>query len=168
MSVVLVTGRLTLRELETTDLDAVAGMLTDRELMRHWPRSYTRDEAAGWIARQRERYARDGHGYWLAIDRDSGRVVGQAGVMSIELDHKPEMALGYILRREFWGRGYATEAAAAVRDRAFGTTPHERVVALVRPVNLLSQRVVRRLGMRASGLTTYAGLEHVIFAVGRS
>lgn len=168
MSVVLETVRLTLRELETTDLDVVAGMLTDREVMRHWPRPYTRDEAVDWIARQRERYARDGHGYWLAVESDSGRVVGQAGVMSIELNHKLEMALGYILRREFWGRGYATEAAAAVRDRAFETTPHDRVVALVRPVNLLSQRVVRRLGMRASGLTTYAGLEHVIFAVRRS
>src|SRR5712671_7880085 len=138
MSVVLETRRLTLRELQTTD----------REVMRHWPRPYTRDEAVDWIARQRERYAREGHGYWLAVDRDSGRVVGQAGAMNIELNHKPEMALGYILRREFWGRGYATEAAAAVRDRAFGTTPRERVVALVRPVNLLSQRVVRRLGMR--------------------
>jgi RimJ/RimL family protein N-acetyltransferase len=168
MSVILETGRLTLRELETTDLDDVAGMLADREVMRHWPRPYSRDEAVDWIARQRERYARDGHGYWLAVDRGSGRVVGQAGVMTIELNRKPEVALGYILRREFWGHGYATEAAAAIRDRVFATTPHERVVALVRPVNLLSQRVVRRLGMRASGLTTYAGLEHVIFAVDRS
>ena len=168
MSVILETGRLTLRELETTDLDAVADILADREVMRHWPRPYTRDEAIDWIARQRERYARDGHGYWLAVDRGTGHVVGQAGVMTIEVNRKPEAALGYILRRDFWGRGYATEAAAAVRDRAFATTEHDRVVALVRPVNLLSQRVARRLGMRPNGFTTYAGLEHVIFAVGRA
>lgn len=167
MSVILETGRLTLRELETTDLDVVAGMLADREVMRHWPRPYTRDEAVGWIARQRERYTRDGHGYWLVLESDGGRVVGQAGAMTIELNRQPEVALGYILRRDFRGRGYATEAAAAVRDRAFATTGHDRVIALIRPVNLLSQRVARRLGMRANGFTTYAGLEHVIFAVGR-
>jgi RimJ/RimL family protein N-acetyltransferase len=167
MSVILETRRLTLRELETSDLDLVAGMLADREVMRHWPRPYTRDEAVDWIERQRQRYARDGHGYWLAVESGGGRVVGQAGVMTLEVNRKPEAALGYILRREFWGLGYATEAAAAVRDRAFETTPCDRVVALVRPVNLLSQRVARRLGMRADGLTTYAGLEHVIFAVDR-
>lgn len=167
MSVILATRRLTLRELQTTDLDVVAGMLADREVMRHWPRPYTRDEAVDWIARQRDRYARDGHGYWLAVDTGSGRVVGQAGVMTLELNRRPEAALGYILRRDVWGLGYATEAAAAVRDHAFRTTPCDRVVALVRPVNLPSQRVARRLGMRAVGLTTYAGLEHVIFAVGR-
>jgi RimJ/RimL family protein N-acetyltransferase len=167
MSVILKTGRLTLRELETTDLDVVAGMLADREVMRHWPRPYTRVEAVEWIARQRERYALDGHGYWLTVEGDSGCVVGQAGLMTIELNRRPAAALGYILRREFRGRGYATEAAAAVRDRAFATTAHDRVVALVRPVNLPSQRVARRLGMRADGLTIYAGLEHVIFAVAR-
>jgi RimJ/RimL family protein N-acetyltransferase len=168
MSVILETGRLALRELETTDLDVVAGMLADPDVMRHWPRRYTRAEAADWIARQRERYARDGHGYWLAVHRKTGRIVGQAGVMTVEVNRRQEAALGYILRREHWGEGYATEAAAAVRDHGFATTTHDRVVALVRPVNVLSQGVARRIGMRPTGLTTYSGLAHVIFAVDRA
>ncbi|HYV86835.1 MAG TPA: GNAT family N-acetyltransferase [Patescibacteria group bacterium] len=167
MRVVLETDRLALREMEPSDLDVVAAMLADREVMRHWPRPYTRDEAIDWIARQRARYARDGHGYRLAVDRGTGRVVGQAGVMTIEVNRRPELALGYILRREHWGEGYATEAAAAVRDHGFATTTHDRIVALVRPVNLPSQGVARRLGMRPAGLTTYSGLAHVIFALDR-
>jgi RimJ/RimL family protein N-acetyltransferase len=167
MRVILETARLALRELEAGDLDVVAGMLADPEVMRHWPRPYTRDEAVDWIARQRERYAKEGHGYWLAVDRHTDEAVGQAGVMTLTVNGRPEVGLGYILRRDFWGHGYATEAAAAARDHGFATTTHPRIIALVRPVNLLSQAVARRLGMRPRGMTTYSGMEHVIFAVER-
>jgi len=54
-----------------------------------------------------------------------------------------------------------------VRDHGFATTTHDRIVALVRPVNLPSQGVARRLGMRPAGLITYSDLAHVIFAVER-
>jgi RimJ/RimL family protein N-acetyltransferase len=165
---ILATDRLLLREMEIADLDPVATMLGDPEVMRHWPRPYTRAEAREWILKQRERYARDGRGYWLAIERRTGDIVGQAGILSMEVNRRPEVALGYILGRDYWGLGYATEAAAVARDHAFATTGHDRVVALIRPVNLLSLAVARRLGMRPVGRTMHSNLDHLVLAVGRT
>ncbi len=141
------TPRLILREMDMADLDAVAAMLSDSEVMRFWPRPYTRSEAAEWVERQRARYRRDGCGYWLAVLKDSGRPVGQAGVIMMEVDGTREPALGYIIDRPFWRRGYATEAAAAGRDWAFETLGCSRVITLVRPENIPSIGVALKLGM---------------------
>ena len=66
---ILETARLKLRELVPADLDFMAEMLADADLMRYYPRRLTGDLSADWIARQRERYAADGYGLWLAIGR---------------------------------------------------------------------------------------------------
>src|SRR5262245_30079542 len=125
MSVILHTPRVTLRELEDSDLDVVAAMLTDAEVMRYWPAPFTREEAAAWIARQRERYARDGCGYWLALERATGEPIGQVGLMRVEVEGVPDLGLGYILARAYWGRGLAQEAAAACCEKAFAAgAPH--------------------------------------------
>src|SRR5581483_10927925 len=109
----ITTERLTLRELELGDLDFVASILGDAEVMRYWPAPLTREQAVEWIERQRERYARDGCGYWLAVDRATGAPVGQAGVLMLNWSGEPRPALGYMIHRPFWRRGYATEAARA-------------------------------------------------------
>ena len=87
------TPRLLLRELEAGDLEVTAALLGDRHVMRYWPRPFTRDEAADWIARQRERYGRDGHGYWLLLERATGRPIGQAGLMNCDVDGVRELGL---------------------------------------------------------------------------
>src|ERR671917_591908 len=108
---VLETPRLILRELDPDDLDFVAALLADPEVMRYWPRPYTREEAEAWVRRQRERYARDRHGYWLAVEKATGQPVGQAGLLTVEVEGVEEPALGYIIHRPFWRRGFAVEAA---------------------------------------------------------
>ena len=164
---VLETPHLVLRELDPGDLDFVAAMLADPEVMRYWPRPYSREEAEGWVRRQRERYTRDGYGYWLAIERATGRPVGQAGLLAMEVDGVEEAALGYIIHRPFWRRGFAAEAAAATLDYAFGTLGKARVIAPIRPENEPSLAVARKLGMEAERPTSFAGFEHLIFAVSR-
>ena len=161
---ILQTERLLLREMSLDDLDFLAEMLGHPEVMRYWPRPHTRDEAVAWIERQLQRYADDGCGYWLAIDRASGRPVGQAGVMQIEVDGVAEPALGYILHRPYWGRGLALEAARGCLEWAFAQPGCERVVCLVRPENVPSLRVAIRLGLLPEKLTTHAELTHLVFA----
>jgi RimJ/RimL family protein N-acetyltransferase len=75
------------------------------------------------------------------------------------------MGLGYIIHRPFWGRGFATEAAAASRDHAFEMLGEQRVIAPVRPENIPSQRVALKLGMQPEKRTMYAGFEHISFVV---
>ena len=168
MSVILETPRLTLRELTQDDLDFVAEMLAHPEVMHFWPRPYTRNEAADWIQRHRERYTRDGFGYWLALDKAGGRPIGQVGLLRQELDGVIETGIGYIVHRPFWGNGYATEAALACRNHAFAKLGKLRVTATVRPENLPSRRVAERIGLKFERMTTWAGLPHMLYSVTRS
>ncbi len=164
MSLILRTERLELREIETSDLDALAALLGDPEVMRFWPRRQSRDEAAEWIRRQRERYARDGFGYWLALDRSSGAVAGQAGLLMQELEGERHVGLGYMLHRECWKRGLAQEASRGCMEWGRARLGLERLVCLVRPENVPSLRTAISLGFKPEKLIVYADLPHLVFA----
>ncbi|HET9222137.1 MAG TPA: GNAT family N-acetyltransferase [Roseiflexaceae bacterium] len=168
MNPVLETSRLALRTLDLADLDFIAAMLAHPEVMRFWPRCYSRDQAEAWIRRQQDRYAQDGCGYWLAIDKASGHPVGQAGILILEIDGAVEAGLGYLIHRPFWQRGYATEAAAACCGYAFSALGKPRIVAPIRPENAGSQAVARKLGMQPERQTLYAGFDHLIFVLARA
>ncbi len=116
---VLESPRIRFREMSLPDIDYIASLLGDPEVMRFWPRCYTRLEAEAWVNRMEQRYARDGHGYWLALDRATDQPIGQAGLLMCDVDGVTEPSLGYIVDRRFWRRGLATEAAATIRDHAF-------------------------------------------------
>ena len=99
---VLETQRLMLCQLEPSDLDAILPMMSDAEVMRFWPQPYTRESASTWISHWVQHYSEDGCGYWLARDRHSGEVVGQAGVLLQDLgEEEPEAGLGYIIHRPY-------------------------------------------------------------------
>jgi len=168
MRVILETPRLLLRELSLSDLDFVAELIGHPEVMHFWPKTYTRDEAEAWIRRQQDRYARDGCGYWLALNKATGQPIGQAGLLVHGLDGVPVTDIGYIIHRPFWRRGYATEAAAHCRDYGFGTLEKERLVVLVRPENAVSVSVARKIGFTRERETNYAGFAHIVFARSRS
>ncbi len=165
---VLSTPRLRLGEMRLSDLDFVAAMLADAEVMRFYPRCYSRDEARAWVERQLERYARDGHGLWLVEDRSTGEPVGQVGLVIQTIDGAAEAEIGYLVHRPFWRRGLAAEAAAAVRDHAFGRLRKERVISLIRPDNVASQGVARKLGMRVEKQAVFAGVRHDVWSLARA
>ena len=76
----------------------------------------------------------------------------------------PEYELGYALGTRWWGLGYATEAASAVRDYALGELALPRVLALVRPDNAASIHVVEKIGMERVGTRSSDGVEHLLYA----
>jgi [ribosomal protein S5]-alanine N-acetyltransferase len=167
----LESARLRMRELEVSDLPFVCSMLGDAEVMRFYPKCLDRDESLAWIERQRARYADDGHGLWLLEERDSGLPVGQVGLVMQELMGFPRPRypeVGWLLHRSYWKRGYATEAAARVREHAHDTLGYDEVISLIRPENEPSQAVTRRLGMQVIGETTFVELRHLVFGASRS
>ncbi len=167
MRPVLETPRLALREMSPSDLDFVAAMLAHPEVMRYYPRLYSRDEAREWIERQLGRYARNGHGLWLVLDRATGEPVGQVGLVLQLVDGVEEPEIGYLIHRPFWRQGLATEAALGVRNWAFEILGLERVISLIRSENLPSQGVARKLGMAPGKRVQFHELEHIVFAVRR-
>jgi RimJ/RimL family protein N-acetyltransferase len=149
------------------DLDFVASMLADPAVMRFYPKTLNRGAAEVWVRRQMRRYRDDGHGLWLVLDRESGEPVGQVGLLNQHVDGADEAEIGYLLASSRWGRGYATEAAAAARDHAFRALGKGRVISLIRPENVPSQRVAVRIGMRVEKRAQFAGHEHLVFALAR-
>ena len=166
MKLIFETPRLALREMTEEDLDFVAEMLADPEVMRYYPKCYSRQEADAWLRRMLDRYARDGHALWLVQDRITRQRLGQVGLLMQTVNGLAEAEVGYLIHRPFWRRGFAREAAAATRDYAFITLGKPHVISLIRPENLPSQGVARKLGMSARpGTVPHGGFEHLVFEV---
>jgi RimJ/RimL family protein N-acetyltransferase len=166
--IVLETPRLLLREMTRGDIDFIARMMAHPEVNHFYDRRFTRAESETWLERQLERYHRDGKGLWLVIEREGGQPVGQVGLAFQDVEGKRHPEIGWLLDRPFWGRGYATEAGAATRDAALGEWGYDHVISLIRPVNLASQRVALRLGMKESRRVQFHGYEHCVFEIARA
>ena len=169
MKPLIETARLILCEMSVDDLDFVATMLANPEVMRFYPKCYSREEAQVWIERQLRRYARHGHGLWLVLEKATGRPVGQVGLLLQRIDGVEEKEVAYLIHRPFWHQGFATEAAAACRDYAFTVFDRSRVIALIRPENAPSQAVAARIGMTPNpGTVQHSGLDHTVYSISRA
>lgn len=141
------TARLRFRAMGPADLDDLAALLGDPQVMAYYPAPKTRAEAAAWIAWNEENYARYGHGLWI-VETHDGAFVGDCGLTWQRVGGELRLEVGYHVRRELQGRGYATEAAAACRDAARDVLGADELVAIVHPDNAASLRVAEKLGMR--------------------
>jgi [ribosomal protein S5]-alanine N-acetyltransferase len=132
------------------DLDAMADVFRDPEVMRFGPGPQSREWVQGWLRGCLEDYYRKwGFGLWAVVHKPDRRVIGFCGLTRFEdIDGQPEIEIGYRLARAFWGRGLATEAAGAVRDYAFCVLVLPRLVSIIDPQNAASVRVAEKNGMR--------------------
>ena len=163
----LETERLRLRPLRMDDLDAVHQVIGDRHSMRFYPWTFTRDMARRWIDQTLERYERDGFGLLAIEERATGEMVGDCGATIQSVDDEPFVELGWHVRRDRQGRGYATEAGGACRDQAWNVVDTDLLISLIRPENVASWTVARRLGFRPWRGTVRAGMGHVVWRLDR-
>jgi RimJ/RimL family protein N-acetyltransferase len=167
MSIVLETPRLLLRHLQHDDVDAIFAVIGDPVTMQYYPRTFGRKDADEWIERNLGRYAEQGHGLYAVVLRSTGDVIGDCGLVTQQIEGEPLLEVGYHLRRDQWGNGYATEAARGCVKHAFRTLGAEKVISLIRPENLPSRRVAERNGMRIEREVTFCGLPHLVYAMKR-
>lgn len=139
------TARLRFREMVGDDLDSMAALLGDPDVMRFYPAPKSRDEAAAWIARNRQRYEELGHGLWI-VELHDGTFVGDCGLTQQPVGDRSVLEVGYHVRPELQGSGLATEAATACRDLA-RSVGEPRLAAIIHVRNRASQRVAEKLGM---------------------
>jgi RimJ/RimL family protein N-acetyltransferase len=155
-----------LRVLRLDDADAFAELLGDVEVMRFLGgETVPRDQAPAVVQKWLDRWDANGLGPFAIERRDDGRVVGRAGIIVwhtrgwrnstfAEAGDRAQPELGWALMRAHWGNGYATEAARAVRDWARREQAVARLISLIAPENVRSQRVAERLGAEAAETVT--------------
>ena len=111
-----------------------------------------------------DRYQREGHGLWAMVLKESGELIGDCGCTLQEVDGAYHVEIGYHVRRDLWGGGYATEAAQACTQYAFTTLGFDRVISLIRPENLQSIRVAEKNGLTCEKIIFWRGYDHCIYA----
>jgi RimJ/RimL family protein N-acetyltransferase len=119
------------------------------------------------VERNLRRYDEHGYGLFAVTLKNRADVIGDCGVIHQLVDGEPELEVGYHFRRDHWGWGYATEAARACMVLAFDTLGAEKVISLIRPENVPSQRVACRNGMKVERQVMHYGLPHLVYAMRR-
>ena len=144
------TERLILRRLTASDHEALESLFGNAEVMKSSVDGpLNSEEVATWLSDQIELYkSSNGIEILAVISEATSELIGYCGLtLYPDIDGVPEIEIGYRLVRKFWGSGYATEAAIAIRDYAFTDLRVDRLVALIEPVNKRSIRVAEKLGM---------------------
>lgn len=143
----LQTARLTLRPYQRDDVDRVFPILSNPTTMQFWQQPLTHEEVLKWVDRSLQSYGQQGFGRYAVILKEHDQLIGDVGLLATTMIDQPVIDLGYIIHHPWWGKGYAIEAAAVVRDYAF-TTLDLPTLHVNMPWNHRgSQRVAERLGM---------------------
>jgi RimJ/RimL family protein N-acetyltransferase len=162
----LETERLVLRMFRDSDTDAYAEMMADPQVVRFLGgKPLSRMEAWRSMAMIVGHWQLRGYGMWAVEERASGEMVGRVGCWRPE--GWPGVEVGWTLRRAYWSRGFATEAARASLAYAFEKLNQTRVISLIAPENIASIRVAERLGERPGDDWEILGTKVVIYGIER-
>jgi ribosomal-protein-alanine N-acetyltransferase len=149
MPAVLETPRLRLRPYRDSDLDGLAELCADPEVMRHFPETLDRAAAAAMGERIKAHFDRNGFGPWSVEIKGEADYAGFVGLMAptFETHFTPCVEVGWRLARRHWRKGYATEGARAALAHGFETLGCDQIVSMTVPANKRSRAVMERLGM---------------------
>ena len=147
--IILTTNRLVLRHLELGDLDALYALYRDPEMRRYFPDGIrTFDET-----REELEWHQHGHprhpelGLWATVERETGKFLGRCGLLPWTIDGSLEVELAYMIAKDHWGLGLATEAAQGIVRYAREQLGRTRLICLITHGNIASTRVAEKVGM---------------------
>jgi [ribosomal protein S5]-alanine N-acetyltransferase len=160
----LLTQRLALRPLRESDLDVLASIYADPAVMRFLGGPRTREDTRTRLSWMIAAHREQGFGLWATTLRADGTLIGRCGIIVQDVEGQTEHEIAYLLGSQWWGRGYATEAAAAIRDHARARLGFDRTISLIDPANTASQAVARRIGMQHERDLVFEGRPTSIFA----
>ena len=144
---ILETKRCVVRELSLDDLDALFELYGDGEIDKYTDSLYPYEEEKEFQRAYIENmYRYFGYGLWLVFSKETGQLIGRAGLEHREYNEEIELELGYIIGTQYQGQGYATEVCKAILDYARENTGFERVNALIENGNTASENVAKKLG----------------------
>ncbi len=159
------TKRLVIREFSEEDLDALAPILGDPQVMEYSVTGPLSREGASEYLQKRilQHYREHGCGLWALISKETNQLIGFAGPIHQEIDGEPCVEIGYRLVSSEWGKGLATEATIAVRDYCLKELKFDKLIAIIEPNNVRSARVIEKAGFKLSKQTIFHGFNVGIY-----
>jgi RimJ/RimL family protein N-acetyltransferase len=143
------TKRLLLRRLVLDDLDQLFALYRDPEIRRYFPEGVLNYEDT----KEELEWFLNGHpkhpelGLWATIHKETGKFIGRCGLLPWTIEGQSEVEIAYLLDKAFWKQGLATEAAAGILHYGFEQLNLSRLICMIDPENVASQRVAERIGM---------------------
>lgn len=156
--------RLILRTVTPEDFEDVHEMIADQRVMKFVAGTKTKSETQQWLEWILAEYDRDGICFWAIELKTSGEFVGMVGLLAKEVGGYEEIELVYRVKKEFWGKGYATEAAKCCENYAKNNLQLKRLIALVHPENIASRRVAGKVGLSLEKEVEYQGIKCQVFS----
>lgn len=155
-SPIITTDRLFLCEMTEDDFDALYRVLADSDIMKHYPYTFDGARVRSWISKNIARYRVFGFGLWAVCLRSTGEMIGDCGLTMQNINGTILPEIGYHIAKAHQRKGYAKEAAAAVRSWTFANTPFCEIYSYMKKDNLPSAATARSIGMRHVGEFTDA------------
>ena len=146
-SKVIETKRLILRRYTPNDFDALYEIMSDAETMRYYPAPFDKDKTRSWITWNLENYSKYGFGLWAIVLKETNEFIGDCGITIQNIDGEMLPEIGYHIHKKYWRRGFAKEAAAAVRDWVFANTDYETIYSYMKYTNAASIKTAQSIGM---------------------
>ncbi len=145
---ILQTERLILREMTEADFDSLKAVLSDSDIMQHYPYTFDDERVRGWINRNIERNRIFGFGLWAVCLKETGEMIGDCGLTMQMIGNVIKPEIGYHILKSQQRKGFAREAAVAVRDWAFKNTPFNEIYSYMKYTNEPSARCAQSWGCK--------------------
>ena len=142
------TERLILRNYTLSDFDALYEILSDPETMQHYPAPYDEEKTMLWITWNLDNYEKYGFGLWAVVLKETGEFIGDCGITLQNIDGEILPEIGYHIHKKYWRRGFAKEAARAVRDWGFRNTDYNTFYSYMKYTNIGSWSTALANGMK--------------------
>lgn len=131
------------------DFQAWHQILSDQKTMQYYPRAFDMDKTRSWINWNLENYSRYGFGLWAIILKETNQFIGDCGItmQNIHDDGNLFPEIGYHINKQFWCKGYASQAAKACLRYAFENMSFDEIFSYQKWTNIPSKKVAEKMGM---------------------
>ncbi|MFJ7666393.1 GNAT family N-acetyltransferase [Lysinibacillus sp. NPDC097195] len=143
---VVETKRLYLRHFNNEDIAALHAIFSDAETMKYYPAPFNLIQTKNWVDKNIDRYEKDGFGLWGVCLKETNELIGDCGLVKQIVDGKNEVEIGYHINKNYWSRGFATEAANGCMEYGTVQLGLHRLISIIDPFNRPSIRVAEKNG----------------------
>jgi len=162
------TERLSLRMFHVYDFDSVLQLFNDEEVQKYLSpeNRRNREQLEFTLKKMSEHWKERGFGLWCVSEKHGGKMLGYCGFQYFDQTLNVEILFAFF--KDFWAKGFATEAANACLKFGFEELLFEKVFAATHPENTSSRRVLEKLGMVFEEKSTHYGVDTLTFSISRS